>query len=122
MARSCPTSLGPSLCISCIQRESAAFRGTQSVPQQPPVDTSRGPRQRYAVPSRGSSHDSYEIEVAHNDELFIINGEKFKAQTYCLGWGEGDQVLFLEGSPYGACASATLLNLRTREKCDVWCE
>jgi len=122
VSRACPTSLGPSLYISCVQRESAALRGTQSVPQQPRADTPRVPKQRYAVPSRGSSRDSYEIEVAHNDELFIINGEKFEAQTYCLGWEEGDQVLFLEGSPYGACASATLLNLRTREKCDVWCE
>lgn len=65
---------------------------------------------------------SYAIEVAHNDELFIINGEKFEAQAYCMGWEEGDQVLFLDGSPLGACASAELLNLRTKEKCNVWCE
>ena len=122
VSNACPTSLGPSRYISCVQRESAALRGTQSVPQQPRVETSRVPRQRYGVPSRGSSRESYEIEVAHNDEFFIINGEKFEAQTYCLGWEEGDQVLFLDGSPYGACASATLMNLRTREKCDVWCE
>ena len=122
VSKSCPTSLGPSLYISCVQRESAALRRTQYVPQQPRVDTSRVQRQRYAVPRHGSSHDSYEIEVAHNDELFIINGEKFEAQTYCIGWEEGGEVLFIEGSPYGACASATLLNLRTREKCDVWCE
>jgi hypothetical protein len=122
LSSACPSSLGPSLYISCVQRESAALRGTQSIPQQPPVGTSRAPRQRYATPGRGSSRESYEIEVAHNDELFVINGEKFEAQTYCLGWEEGDQVLFLDGSPYRACASATLLNLRTREKCDVWCE
>lgn len=118
----CPTTIGPSLYISCVQRESAALRGTQSVPQQQRAETPRAPRQRYGVPSRGSSRDSYEIEVANNDELFVINGEKFEAQTYCLGWEEGDQVMFLDGSPYGACASATLLNLRTREKCNVWCE
>ena len=118
----CPTTIGPSLYISCVQRESAALRGTQSVPQQQGSAPTHAPRQRYGAPSRGSSRDSYEIEVAHNDELFVINGEKFEAQTYCLGWEEGDQVLFLDGSPYGACASATLLNLRTREKCNVWCE
>lgn len=122
LSSACPSSLGPSLFVSCVQRESAALRGTQSVPQEPSVETSRPSRQRYGTPSRGSSRASYEIEVAHNDELFIINGEKFEAQTYCLGWEEGDEVIFLDGSPYGACASATLLNLRTREKCAVWCE
>jgi len=61
------------------------------------------------------------IEVSHNDELFIINGEKFEATTYCFNMDKGDSVLFLEGSPFGACASAILLNLRTRQKCDVWC-
>jgi hypothetical protein len=118
VSSSCPSSLGPSLYISCVQRESSALRGTQSVPQQPSIGASRPPPPRSTNPSR----NSYEIEVAHNDELFIVNGEKFEAQTYCLGWEEGDEVLFLDGSPYGACASATLLNLRTREKCSVWCE
>lgn len=72
--------------------------------------------------SAGTSHPSYEIEVSHNDELFVINGEKFEAQTYCFNMEEGDSVIFLDGSPLGACASATLLNLRTRDKCQVWCE
>lgn len=122
VSNSCPSSLGPSLYVSCVKRESAALRGTQAVPQQPRAGSSPAPRQRYSALSRSSGRDSYKIEVAHNDELFIINGEKFAAQTYCLGWEEGDEVLFLEGSPFGACASAELLNLRTREKCDVWCE
>ena len=65
---------------------------------------------------------SYEIEMAHNDELFIINGEKFEAQTYCLGWDSGEYIIFLDGSPYGACASATLYNINRKEKCAVWCE
>ena len=64
----------------------------------------------------------YEIEMAHNDEIFIINGEKFEAKTYCLGWDEGEDVIFLDGSAYGACASATLYNLYRKEKCEVWCE
>lgn len=122
LSSACSTSLGPSLWVSCVRRESAALRGTKTVPQQPPANAGPTTPQRYGAPSRGSSRESYEIEVAHNDELFIINGEKFEAQTYCLGWEEGDEVLFLEGSPFGACASAELLNLRTREKCDVWCE
>jgi hypothetical protein len=35
---------------------------------------------------------------------------------------EGDSVIFIEGSALGACASATLVNLRTNAKCEVWCE
>ena len=66
--------------------------------------------------------DSYQIEFAHNDEVFIINGEKFEAQTYCLGWDVGDSILFIEGSSLGACASAKLFNVNRKEACDVWCE
>ena len=69
-----------------------------------------------------SAATSYEIEVSHNDELFVINGEKFKAKTYCFNMEEGDKVIFIEGSPYGACASAKLLNLRANKICEVWCE
>jgi hypothetical protein len=72
--------------------------------------------------SSSTSRPSYEVEVSHNDELFVINGEKFEAQTYCFDIEEGDKVIFLEGSPYGACASAEILNLRTKEVCEVWCE
>ena len=86
-------------------------------------DTARGlpapSTQRAQVPS---SKPKYTIEVAHNDETFIINGEKFEAQTYCFGWFEGDSVIFLEGSPYGACAAAELLNTRNGKTCKVWCE
>jgi hypothetical protein len=74
----------------------------------------------YSAPRR--ARDGYLIEVAHNDELFIINGEKYEAQTYCLGWDEGDEVIFVEGSAFGACASAKLYNMNRRESCDVWCE
>lgn len=66
--------------------------------------------------------NSYFIEIAHDDEFFVINGEKFSAKTYCMGWQEGDQVIFTEGSPFGACASAELFNLNREEKCEVWCE
>lgn len=64
----------------------------------------------------------YEIEVSHNDELFIINGEKYEAQTYCFNMEEGDKVIFIEGSAFGACASAEILNLRTKKICKVWCQ
>ena len=122
--QACPQSLPPSLYRSCVNRESmaAGTRPPSLAPAAPPAvaGSSKPLRQQRARPSRRA--DSYEIEVSHNDELFIINGEKFKAQTYCFNMEEGEPVIFLEGSPFGACASAVILNLRTREKCDVWCE
>jgi len=69
-----------------------------------------------------SGKREYPVEVSHDDELFIINGERFEARTYCFGVNEGDRVIFLEGSPYGACVSAEFLNLRTDKVCKVWCE
>lgn len=75
-----------------------------------------------AIRSQRSGGGSYTLEFVHNDELFIINGEKFEAKTYCFGWSEGDEVVFAEGSPYGACSSATLVNLRNKNTCEVWCE
>lgn len=76
----------------------------------------------FAIACTASAATEYEIEVSHNDELFIINGEKFEAKSYCFGMEEGDRVIFLEGSPYGACASAELLNMRTKKVCRVWCD
>ena len=58
----------------------------------------------------------------HNDELFVINGEKFSAKTYCFNFEEGDEVMFLEGSASGTCTTAKILNLRTKQVCDTWCE
>lgn len=75
------------------------------------------PRVPVSAGSRG-----YPIEVSHNDELFVINGEKFEAQTYCFDMEVGDRVLFVEGSAFGACASAEFVNLRNNRKCEVWCE
>lgn len=119
LSSSCPSTLGPSLWVSCINRESAALSGTKSTPK-PSYTTPPASQPRSYTPRSGPN--SYEIEVAHNDELLIINGEKYEAQTYCLGWEEGDYVIFLEGSAFGACASAELYNLRTEEKCNVWCD
>ena len=66
--------------------------------------------------------NNYFIETSHNDELFIINGEKFEAKTYCFGMEEGDPIKFLEGCALGVCVSAEILNLRSGNKCRVWCE
>ena len=65
---------------------------------------------------------TYEIEKAINDETFIINGEVFKAQTYCFDVNESDKVIFTKGSALGACASAEFVDLRTGNICKVWCE
>jgi hypothetical protein len=65
---------------------------------------------------------SYLIEAAIEDETFVINGSAFKAKTYCFGFRKGDRVTFLDGSPFGACASARFLNLRSEKICDVWCD
>lgn len=121
--QSCPQSLGPSLYKACAEREvRAVISGAtplRSQPNQPLAQTT--PRAAPRVRS-GRRADVYPIETSHNDELFIVNGEKFEAKTYCFNMEEDDEVMFLDGSPFGACASATLLNLRTREKCEVWCE
>lgn len=77
---------------------------------------------RGTVKSSCRSVSTYRIEKETNNEIFLINGEKFKAKTYCLGWYEGDEIAFLDGSPYGACASASLLNFNREDVRDVWCE
>jgi hypothetical protein len=68
------------------------------------------------------SKSGYAIEVSADDETFVINGEVFKAKTYCFNFDKGDRVKFIDGSPLGACSSAMLLNLRTGKVCEVWCE
>lgn len=73
-------------------------------------------------PSTSRAASTYEIEVSHNDELFVINGEKFEAKSYCFDFEEGDDVVFLSGSPSGLCTSAEILNLRNKKRCRVWCE
>ena len=74
------------------------------------------------APQRCSSPSTYPIEMAYNDEKFIINGEIFEAKSYCMGWDVGDSIVFLAGSAYGACASAELYNITRSEECSVWCE
>jgi len=69
-----------------------------------------------------TGQQSYLIEVSHQDEFFMINGERFRAKIHCFNMNEGDRVIFLEGNPYGSCTTAVLVNLRTGETCEVWCE
>ena len=64
----------------------------------------------------------YIVETSYNDELFIINGEKFEAKTYCYNIDEGDRVIFLEGDPFGACSEAVIYDVDIKEKCEVWCD
>lgn len=75
-----------------------------------------------SLPSISFAKTSYTIEEEIDYEKFIINGEKFEAKTYCLMWEEGDKVVFIEGSPLGACASAKLYNIKRDDTCEVWCE
>ena len=121
--QTCPQSLGPSIYRSCAEREVRALLSSASSPR-PYAAPATGQAVPNATPrvSSGRRAGAYTIETSHNDELFIINGEKFEAKTFCFNMEEGDAVVFLDGSPYGACASATLLNLRTRQKCATWCE
>ncbi|MGL4518667.1 MAG: hypothetical protein ACRCUJ_02910 [Phocaeicola sp.] len=66
--------------------------------------------------------DQYVVEIEHNDEMFIINGERYEARTYCMSLEEDDSVIFLEGSPYGNCSTATVYDVNSRNTCDLWCE
>ena len=74
------------------------------------------------VNSLESTARGYLIQSSGNDETFVINGEVFKAKTYCFNFDQGDRVVFVTGSPVGACASAQLLNIRTGQTCNVWCQ
>lgn len=69
-----------------------------------------------------SSRPSYLLQATVNDETFVINGEVFEAKTYCFNFQQGDRVIFISGSPFGVCLSAELLNMRTGNVCEVWCE
>ena len=76
--------------------------------------------QRSTVAGGGSGAvpGTYPVEASVNDETFIINGEVFKAQTYCFNVNKGDRVKCATG----ACASAKFINMRTGQVCEVWCE
>lgn len=121
--QTCPQSLGPNLYKACAEREFRALvSGATPLRAHPNPPTAQTMPQSAPRVSGRRRADVYTIETSHNDELFIINGEKFEAQTYCFNMEKNDEVMFLNGGPFGACASATLLNLRTRDKCEVWCD
>ncbi|MGA8489680.1 MAG: hypothetical protein WB711_04610 [Terriglobales bacterium] len=85
-------------------------------------ESAHGTPIRQGGPGAGETKSGYTIEASANDETFVINGEVFKAKTYCFNFDKSDRVKFIDGSPLGACASATLLNLRTGKVCEVWCQ
>ena len=64
----------------------------------------------------------YTVESSVNDDTFVINGHAFKAKTFCTNILEGDKVIFLKGRADGYCDTATFVNVRTGEKCEVLCE
>lgn len=73
----------------------------------------------FSTPTRGPE---YVVDAAVNDETFVINGEVFKAQTYCFGINPGDRVIFVSGSAFGACVSAEFVVVSTGRTCRCWCE
>jgi len=100
---------------------------TPQKPQTRAINSTKPTTPRTASLPRSRSYGyaadgSYELQVSHNDELFMINDEKFSAKLYCFGMEKGDRVKFVEGSPDGVCTSAVLFNLRTTDTCEVWCE
>jgi len=70
----------------------------------------------------GHATPAYPVQKALNNEVFEINGNRYEAMTACEGIDEGDWVVFLQGSPYGACSSAVIQNLHTGAKCSLWCD
>lgn len=53
---------------------------------------------------------------------FEINGLSFSARTTCPDLRAGDRVVFVSGSPHGACTTAVVENERSGRQCDLWCE
>jgi hypothetical protein len=71
-----------------------------------------------------ADNDVYAIEssVDVDGGNLLVNGVEFAAKGFCHDYQFGDSVIFLNGSPEGACTEALLLNLRNNESCDVWCQ
>ena len=64
----------------------------------------------------------FAVESSENDEVFVINGRKYRAKTYCYGLFPGARVKFIEGSSVGDCDSAKIVNLNRDQVCSLWCE
>lgn len=63
----------------------------------------------------------YEIQESIGDQVFVINFVKFTAQSMCPDMQVYDQVSFIEGNAQGSCFTAKILNNRTQQVCDAWC-
>jgi hypothetical protein len=72
-------------------------------------------------PQMPATSRSYVVQASAKDKFFTISGEGYEAKTSCVDVSIGDRVKFVEGSPLGACDSATFLDLRTNRLCEVWC-
>ncbi|SFQ13186.1 DUF4124 domain-containing protein [Ectopseudomonas toyotomiensis] len=73
----------------------------------------------------GGAGPEYLVEGVYDvdgGDVFVINGSKFEAQSYCSDLNEGDSVVFISGSPLGACSSADVVNVRTGSQCSLWCD
>lgn len=67
----------------------------------------------------------YTLLISVNDEKFILidrYGEKLfsEAKSYCFHMNEGDTILSTDS--LDSCVSATLINIRNNEVCEVWCQ
>jgi hypothetical protein len=62
------------------------------------------------------------VESAVNDTDLLINGIQYSAKDVCYNFQVGDQVEFLTGDPSGQCTDALIVNMRSNESCDVWCQ
>lgn len=65
----------------------------------------------YTVQSLDSNPDS---------DNFVIDNQTYDPKTYC-DMAVGDRVKFVENTP-DDCVDAQLLNLRTKQICNVWCD
>lgn len=62
------------------------------------------------------------ITAAENHEVFIVNGNRYRAKTHCIGHYVGDPVTFIDGNRLGSCVAAKWVNKRNDATCEVWCE
>lgn len=63
-------------------------------------------------------------EISKGGGYFIINDNQFSVRSGspgCFKMHSGDPIRFVEGGPSGICITATFVNLRNGETCDVWC-
>lgn len=75
-----------------------------------------------AMSTSAIAASTYEIEAINNmEDKLVINSEVFEAQTYCYGFDEGDNVIFIEGNADAVCASAEIFNTKNKNTCRLWC-